>query len=442
MKSWIFVLLGVTSVASASELPSPLDLKSALLYAFDHNYPIRQAREQIKVEQGIVLTASSQLLPQVTGTGQYVRNDTSISQTFPESNATYEVVAKATQLVYAGGGVTAGSRAAKLDKQAAEYELQAAINLALLDVRTCFYTVILDKEKVGVQEENIKLYQRQLDDAQNQFHAGTVSNFEVLRARVALANAQPDLITARNDLRVAIEQLRQSLGAPAGPGGISVMPDVVGTLDYLGTEFTLESSLATAREHRPELLQLAKLTSAGQQLVHQAKAGYLPTVSVFGSYQWSGASGYQGSLASLGFPIATGDINGWLLGVQGSWAIFDGRATEGRVKTARAQLEQARLNEGSEDLAVDVQVRQSFSTLEEAKELVNATVQTVSQAAEALRLATEKFHVGSATQLDVLTSQVALTQAKTNQVQANYNYLVAVAQMRQASGLTDVTLTN
>ena len=165
-------------------------------------------------------------------------------------------------------------------------------------------------------------------------------------------------------------------------------------------------------------------------------------MSVFGSYQWSGASGYQGSLASFGFPIATGDINGWLLGVQGSWAIFDGRATEGRVLSARAQLEQARLSEATEDLSIDVEVRQSFSTLEEAKELVNASVQTVGQAAEALRLANEKFHVGSATQLDVLTSQVALTQAKTNQVQANYNYLVAVAQMRKASGLTDVALTN
>jgi outer membrane protein TolC len=442
MKSWIFALLGVASVASASELPSPLDLKGALLYAFDHNYPIRQARAQIKVDQGIVLTASSQLLPNVSASGQYVRNDASISQTFPESDATYQVVAKATQTVFAGGGILAGSRAAKLDKEAAMFDLQAAINLALLDVRTRFYTVILDKEKVGVQEENIKLFQRQLDDVQNQFHAGTVSNFEVLRARVALANAQPDLITARNDLRVAVEQLRQSLGVPAGPGGISVMPDVIGTLDFVGTEFTLESSLATARDHRPELMSLAKLAAAGQQLVHQAKAGYLPVVSLFGSYQWSGASGYQGSLAAFPFPIATGDINGWLLGVQGTWAIFDGRATEGRVKTARAQLEQARLNEGSEDLSIDVEVRQAFSTLEEAKELVNASVQTVGQAAEALRLANEKFHVGSATQLDVLTSQVAFTQAKTNQVQANYNYLVAVAQMRKASGLTDVALTN
>ena len=49
-------------------------------------------------------------------------------------------------------------------------------------------------------------------------------------------------------------------------------------------------------------------------------------------------------------------------------------------------------------------------------------------------------HAGSATQLDVLTSQVALTQARTNQLQANYNYLVAAAAMRRSIGLGDAVI--
>ena len=75
-------------------------------------------------------------------------------------------------------------------------------------------------------------------------------------------------------------------------------------------------------------------------------------------------------------------------------------------------------------------------------ELVDATKQTVDQAAEALRLASERYRVGSATQLDVQTSQVSLTQARTNQLQSNYNYLVAVAGVRQAEGLSDVLVSN
>ena len=86
----------------------------------------------------------------------------------------------------------------------------------------------------------MKLFERELQDAQNQFKAGSVSNFEVLRAEVSLANAQPDLITARNDYRISIEQLRQSLGVPAGPRGTpTVFPEVVGTLDVTQESYEL-----------------------------------------------------------------------------------------------------------------------------------------------------------------------------------------------------------
>ena len=70
----------------------------------------------------------------------------------------------------------------------------------------------------------------------------------------------------------------------------------------------------------------------------------------------------------------------------------------------------------------------TLSSLQEAAELVTASQQTIEQAAEALRLADAKFHAGSATQLDVLTSQVSLTQAKTDQLTAHYNYACSSGQ--------------
>jgi outer membrane protein TolC len=112
------------------------------------------------------------------------------------------------------------------------------------------------------------------------------------------------------------------------------------------------------------------------------------------------------------------------------------------VIQAKSQLRQARLSRSAEDLAVDTEVHQALSSWEEAKELVKASQQTIEEAAEALRLANNRFKAGSATQLDVLTSQVALTQARTNEVQANYNYLVAVATMRQAMGLGDALVSD
>jgi outer membrane protein TolC len=410
----------------ADSLPSPLDLRSAVRYALDHNYTILQSREAIRFQEGVIVQVRSAQIPNIGATGEWQKNDADISQIYPQETSFWNVTLTATQTLYAGGGVVSAIKAARLDRDAAAYDLQTAIDTALLDVRTKFFNVILAREKIRVDEENVQLYQHQLDDTKNQFAAGSVSNFEVLRAKVYLANAEPALITARNDYRIAIEQLRQSLGVPAGTS----FPDVAGDLSFTPESYEMDAAIASAHEHRPELEKLSKLQEAGEEFLTNARSGFYPNLQAFGNYQWDGYSFADSALGSS-------NVNGWAFGLQSTWHIFDGRATDGKVRQAKSQLESARLNKAAEELEVDVEVRQAMSSLQEAGELVAASKQTIDQAAESLRLADAKFHAGSATQLDVLTSQVALTQSKTDQLTANYNYLVALANVRKAIGLGD-----
>ncbi len=414
------------SAGGAPALPSPLDIKAAIGYALDHNYAILQARETIRLQEGVIVQVRSQQIPNVGAQGQWQRNAASISEFYPAATSLWDVTLKATQTLYAGGGVVSAIKGARLSRDAAAFDLQTAIDTALLDVRTKFYNVILARDKIKVEEENVQLYEHQLADTKNQFETGSVSNFEVLRAKVSLANAQPNLITARNAYRIAIEQLRQSLGTPVEAS----FPEVVGDLESQPASYDPAGAIASAHEHRPELLRLDKAAAAAEEAVTTARANYYPSLQAFGSYQWDG---YTFANPLYGSPTA----NGWTFGLQSQWSIFDGRATEGKVRQAKSQLEQARLSRASEELEVDLEVRQSLSTLQEAGELVTASHQTIEQAAEALRLADARYHAGSATQLDVLTSQVALTQAKTDQLTANYNYLVALANVRKAIGLSD-----
>ncbi len=410
-----------------TQIPSPLDLRGAIGYALDHNFTILQSRETIRMQEGLIVQVRGQQIPNVSAQGQYQRNEPSISQLYPPSNSLWSVELKATQNLFAGGGIESTIKNARLAREAAAFDLQTTIDTTLLDVRTKFYSVILAREKIRVEEENVKLYQHQLDDTKNQFESGTVSNFEVLRAKVFLANAQPDLISARNSYRIAMEQLRQSMGAP----GMAPFPEVVGDLDVVKANFDADAAIESAHEHRPEIERLGKLQSASEESVTTARASYYPNLQAFAGYEWDGV-GYVNP-----FPGTPTTANGWLLGLQSTWSIFDGRATDGKVRQAKSQLEQSRLAKASEELEIDVEVRQTLSSLQEAGELVTASQQTIDQAAEALRLADARFHAGSATQLDVLTSQVSLTQAKTDQLTANYNYLVAVANVRKAIGMSD-----
>lgn len=407
-------------------VPERLDLPFALAFALDNNFAIRQAKERIRQQEGVVLTVRSSQLPNVGATGRYSRNSDDVSSNGRDYAWTVDITAS--QVLYSGGGVAASVKGQQFALDAAVLSLRTVINSALLGVRTHFYSVLLTRERIKVQESNIELIQRQLQDVKNRYEAGTVSNFEVLRAEVALANAQPALITARNDYRLAIEELRQSLGyIAASDKNIVRIPDFLGTLEFTPASFELRSALTTAREQRPDLLRLAKLAEAAEQGVITSRSGYLPTVSAFGSYDWrkSPASSTKSSL------------DGWTVGLQSSWDIFDGRATAGRVAQSRSFLEQSKLALAEAQLGVDVEVRRTISTFQQATELAEASKKVVEQATEALRLANARYSAGTATQLDVLTSQVDLTTAKLNQLQAYYAYNVAVAAVRNAMGLAD-----
>lgn len=410
-------------------VPERLDLHYALAYALDNNFAIRQAKERIRQQEGVVLEVRSAQIPNVSASGGYQRNADEISTN--GRNEAWSVDITARQVLYSGGAVSASVKAQKLSLDAAVLALRQVINNALLGVRTQFYTVLLTRERIKVQEQNIELLQRQLQDVRNRYEAGTVSNFEVLRAEVALANAQPALITARNDYRLAIEELRQVIGYMAqSDDNIAKVPDFLGSLEYNPASFDLRSSLATAHEQRPDLQRLAKLTEAAEQGVISSRSGYLPTVSAFGSYDWrqAPASSNRSSL------------DGWTVGLQTTWDIFDGRATAGRVAQARSFLEQTRLALAEARLGVDVEVRRAISLFQQASELAESSKRVVEQAEEAVRLANARYSAGTATQLDVLTSQVELTTARLNQLQAFYGYNVAVASVRNAMGLADEAL--
>jgi len=430
--------LGLVSLQAAEPtpqqpVPDQLDLPTSIRFALDNNFAIRQARERIKQQEGVVVEVSAREIPNVAANGSYQFNDKELAQTAFPSDRAWALSLTASQVIYAGGGVRSAVKSSTLARDAAILDLKAAINDALLGVRTSFYNVLLAREKITVQEKNLELLNQQLKTTTDRFNAGTVSSFEKLRAEVAVANAKAPLITARNDYRLAIESLRQGLGFTTNKEEyLRKIPDFVGTLAYTPVNFDLQSAFSAAHNNRPDLQRLAKLVNAREETVTTAKSGYKPTVSAFGGYQLRGGGTRTDSQSSDGF----------LVGVQSQWNIFDGRATAGRVSQARSVLEQTKLTLTEAQLAAEVEVRRAYSQWQQATELADASQKVVEQAEEAVRLANARYNAGTGTQLDVLSAQVDLTTARTNQLQAYYAYNVAVASLRKAMGQADEFLTN
>lgn len=428
-------LFAMAETPVVQDVPERLDLPNALAYALDNNYAIRAARERIREQDGLLIETRAANLPGVSLNGGYAVTDRGLNESFGPgtpalADESWRLAINLRQNLYSGGGVRASLESQRLGRDAALLELQSVIEAVLLEVRVRYFSVLLERERIGVQEESVAVLTRQLENARNRFDAGSISQFEVLRAEVELANAQPPLIRARNQYRIAIDELRRVLGFDhRTPGNVRKVPEFLGELAYVPVDYALESSLDRALARRPELTRLQRLAESAESAVVSARAGRLPVVDAVAGYQ----------MRSSQFSSRLDDAReGWQVGVEANWAIFDGRRTSGREAQARSRLNQTRLLGDEQRLEVEVEVRRAHSSLQEASELAAAARRVVAQAVEALRLSESRYSAGSATQLDVLQARVSLTQARTNQLEANYSHMVAVATLRRVIGEAEV----
>jgi len=414
------------------QVPDTLSLQTTLEYALESNFDIRLALEAIREQEGLIVEIRARALPRVSLNASYSQVDEGLTDTigglFPAREENWSITLAARQTLYEGGGVRAALDAQKLAQESVLLALETTISDALLEVRTRYYSALLAREQIEVESLNIQLLEETLQNARNRREAGEASDFEVLRSEVLLANAKAPLIRAQGDYRVAIDQLRQSMGYQnyrRDPSNLEKVPELTDELAYRPFDYDLQQSLRTALSERSEIKQLAAAAKAREAGLTIARSSGLPKVELVGTY------GKQRATTSGSFDDGP---EGWTLGLEASWSLWDGAETRGRRLQARSQLERARLEEDAVRLAVEVQVRQAISALREADQLAQSAVRVVDQALEALRLANNRLEAGAISDLDVLEARVALTEARTNALAANFQHLVAAARYRRAIG--------
>jgi outer membrane protein TolC len=333
------------------------------------------------------------------------------------SDKSWKVDIEVRQVLYAGGQVRAAINIGKFTEDSAYYQLRDIIDQVISNTRTQFYDVLLTRALIKVQEQSVQLLADQLKDQQNRFEAGTVPRFNVLRAEVALSNQQPELIKARNNYIIAQLKLAKTLNLDPGPQGKPTF-NCVGEFDVPERPLGLQNSIQLAIERRASLkVQRQQILIAKEQIKVEL-AGYKPRLDANAGYEWRNTR-LSDKLDDV--------VDGWFYGITGSWNIFDGLETYGRVKQGRAQLESSKINYDDAVHQVELEVQQSYANLRAAREVIRSQQKNVEQAQEALRLANERFSAGAGTQLDVLDARTSLTQAQTTEVQSRAAYNAELA---------------
>ena len=436
------LFLGFTFAAAAADtnapdwLTRPLSLADSLNIALAQNATILKAKNDLEAQYGVVVQTRAVALPQLVATGQYKDTEPSAVESFPggtngvssQPDQNWNAGVQLVQTIYSGGKLMAAIRAAKVTKEQALAQYQTTLADTLLSVRLAYYDILLAAEQITVNEASVNLLQRELDDQQHRYDAGTVPNFNVLRAKVSVANARPPLLQARNNYRIAKNNLSNLLGYNL-PRDIweNIPLNLTDGLDAAPYEINLPNALQQALEKRPELVALRKTEELQNLNITDASSGYKPNLSLFAGYTWNNAQFTP--------PVdLTHDINGWNAGAQVSWDIFDGMLTHGKVVQAKAQYAKSKTAVDEELRNVELEVRTTYSDFLEAQEVLESQKTVQEEAEESLREANARADAGTGTQLDVLDAENQLTQARSTQVQALHDYDAARARFERAIG--------
>jgi outer membrane protein len=420
-------LIGLCAVALNSAAAEPWTLERALGFAQTNSPDARIAAYRIAAARAGVEQANSAFWPRLRFESGYTATDLpmlsfgnilnqrsyspSINFNDVPNTDNLNVRGVLTMPLYSGGKMTADKQAAQSGTAAAFKDAEAVRQSLGGEVARAFFTVQKTRQFMTAAEAAVVSYETNLVIVRQRFDAGSALRADVLDLEVRLAQAQEDLVHARNANALARRVLQNLLGIE---GDDFAVADSAPALSAPATGMMVS---------RPEFAAAAERSRAAESQVRSAKSGYLPRVSAFGSMDWN--HGWE----------MDGSGNGYTAGVLLQWDLFDGRMTRAKVSEARANLEAARELERKVRLAVNLEAEQARLDLQQAQERLRVGEKSVAQAEESLKLTQDRFAQGMALTTQLVDAQTALTAARVRRADAEADVQIATAALRKALGL-------
>jgi outer membrane protein len=422
--------LAATSMLIAAVMPGSANIvravpaytiEQAVAVAQEHNPEILIARKKVLAARGGFIEARSGYLPSLSSSGLYDKRQTQSETSLRQED--YNAILKLEQNLYTGGAVSSQVAIAQLNIAKANYELQEVVTRVTMDVRIAFNELLLNRAKVHVREESVRVLDEELNNQQQRFSAGIVSKLNIQRAEVAAANERPELYNAQTELKNSYLRLSELFGTDVPPEAQAPPFEIAGELRYRPNHADLNNCLARADANRPVIKAREKDIEIEDRQYVLDKSAMRPHVRAF--------SGYE--MYSERDPEVGPEFNyGGVVGINATWNIFDGFATKGRMQATRARREAAVQALAAARRSVASEVRSAFFDIQQAQRVLESETKNVQTADEALDAAKGNFAAGLGTQLDILQAASDVTRTRTTRLSAIYLHNVALARLAHA----------
>jgi len=491
----LLLLAATTPLEAQRPLPSVpqrLGLEEAVALAQRHNPNwLRAANDLTPASWAARNALTEMLLPSVsasaginyTGAG----SQTFLSQEFSQPSSTigsnYSL-----RLNWTLSGRTLSQPAtARAQQHAAEATLDGTANNIRTGITQQYLAVLQAREQVGLAEVQVRRNQEFLRLADARFQVGQATQLDVRQAQVALGQSEVQLLQNQQLVVVSILRLFEQMGIPAPDD-----PNVVSLSDtFPVTEPTwaLTDLLREADASNPDVLAFDAQASAARWSARAARSQWLPTVSLsagwsgftqqftntsplvanaisdaqlasqrnqaecqFTNSAWLNAGETPLDCSALAFTQAQEDaIRSQVAARNSVWPfdftrqpfqaslsislpLFTQFNRVAQISQAQAQAEDAQYAADGRRLQLRTLVSEAYYSLRTAYATIGIQVTNREAAGEQLRLATERYRVGSGTFFELLDAQLAAQRAEADYINAVYAYHRSVAALEAAVG--------
>jgi outer membrane protein len=441
----ILAMLGGLSLGQQDTLF--LTLEEAREYALSHNKQLINARKDMAITEAEYKETRAQGLPRVQGNMDYMTNfnyeiafefaggdarepdidysllepgDIEVLKALGQMMAPSEpstiimedqmnAQMRITQLLFSGQ-FWVGLELAEIAKGLSKKKMEITQIDIKEKVYNNYYLILVTEESLKILQQNLSNLNKTFRHTQNMYQSGLVEKSEVDQISMNVSQLQNTLESTRRSVQLSYNMLRIQLGLDHGRaiGLKENLASILGETEdnLLNREFDLEQNLSYQLMDIQEEMQT--------EMVDLEKWSYAPTLSGYYSY--------TEKILTTAFDLSPKNAAGFTL----SMPIYSGGLRKARLDKTKIELDKARRSKSLLKDQLNLQENQLKYELRSAMDNYRTQKENASIAQSVYNHYLNKYQQGMVSSLD-------LTQANSNYLQAENNYLSSVLKLLQAN---------
>ena len=327
-------------------------------------------------------------------------------------NGSYAVNAQWT--VWNGNRNTNTIKLNKITEDEAELQSKETANSIQERIAQLYTQILYLDENVKVNEQMLETAKKNEERGQEMVNVGKMSKADLAQLSAQRATDEYNIVETRSQLLNYKLQLKQLLEITDETEFDVAIPEITDTM-VLKEVPTLQGVYEQALLNRPEIERSKLAIKSSDVNLSVAKAGWLPTVSMTGSFGTS-----TNSLSSNGWGKQMKTNFDAMAGVSVSVPIYDGRSTKTSVNKAKIQQLSAQLDLLDQQKTLYSTIQEYWLNAQTNQQKYKAASATVESEQLSYNLLQEQFRLGLKNIVELMTGKDNLLSAQQNQLQSKY----------------------